>query len=188
MEVLESCKVVVFGGIKEFRLKLKSFGINQIINDDESIKESDVVLILIEEIDGKFIATNVTDISAFNSIELKMFTGREIKDIVYIKNIQYTEDLENIKFDTDKIYYVKAFDDEENEYWLFKPRKEIQELLTEHVGCLCVENGKVDYDYCGTGRIMNNNEIIELREATPSEIEIYLNTVEQWKSLGLKIL
>lgn len=184
MRILEPCKAVIFGGIKEFRLKLKSLGISEIKNDNESIKDSDVVLILIEKIGDEFVVTNIQDLSTFNSIDAKMTTGNEIMDIVHIPNISSIEDF---KFDTNKIYYVKAFDDEENEYWLFKPRYEKQERLTEHVGCLCVENGKVDYDYCGTGRIMNNNEITEIREATPSEIEIYLNTVEQWKSLGLKI-
>ena len=38
MKTLEPCKVVVFGGIKEFRLKLKSLGITEIKNDDQSIK------------------------------------------------------------------------------------------------------------------------------------------------------
>jgi hypothetical protein len=184
MKVLEPCKVVVFGGIKEFRLKLKHLGITEIKNDVDSIKESDVVLILIEEIDEKFVATRVTDISVFNSIDTKIVLDNEIKDIVHIPTIKFIEDF---RFDINKIYYVKAFDDEENEYWLFKSRNEKQERLTEHVGCLRVENGKVDYDYCGTGRIMNNNEITEIREATPSEIEMYLDTVERWKSLGLKI-
>jgi hypothetical protein len=186
MEVLEPCKVVVFGGIKEFRLKLKSLGITNILNDDESIKESDVVLIVIDKVDEKLVAVRGTDISVFNNIDLKMVTGSEIIDIVYIK--RNNKHIEDFTFDTNKIYYTKDFTDNENEFWLFKPRYEKQERLTEHVGCLCVENGKVDYDYCGTGRIMDNNEIAELREATPSEIEIYLNTVERWKSLGLKIL
>ena len=35
MKTLEPRKVVVFGGIKEFRLKLKSFGIDEIKNDDQ---------------------------------------------------------------------------------------------------------------------------------------------------------
>lgn len=103
------------------------------------------------------------------------------------KEDTFNNNIGDFTFDTSKIYYVKAFGDNENEFWLFKPRNEKQERLTEHVACLCVENGKVDYDYCGNGRIMNNNEIVELREATPSEIEIFLNTVERWKSLGLKI-
>ena len=189
MEILEPCKVVVFGGIREFRLKLKSLGVPEIKNDNENIKESDVVLMHIEEIDGKLVAENITSLSIFNRIDTKMATGSEIKNIVYInkQNIQCTEDFKfDFKFDTNKIYYVKAFDDEENEYWLFKPRNEKQERLTEHVGCLCVENGKVDYDSCAQGIIMDNNEIVELREATPSEIEIFLDTVEQWKNLGLK--
>lgn len=185
MRILEPCKAVIFGGIKEFRLKLKSLGISEIKNDNESIKDSDVVLILIEKIGDKFVVTNIQDLSTFNSIDAKMTTGNEIMDIVHIPNISSIEDF---KFDTNKIYYVKSFDDEENEYWLFKPRYEKQERLTEHVGCLCVENGKVDYDYCGIGNeIMDNKEIVELRETTPSENEIYLDTVEQWKSLGLKI-
>jgi hypothetical protein len=190
MEILEPCKVVVFGGIKEFRLKLKSLDIPEIKNDNQFIKESDVVLILIEEIDGKFVAENITSLSIFNRIDTKMVTGSEIKDIVYInkQNIQCTEDFKfDFKFDPNKIYYVKAFDEDENEFWLFKPRKERQERLTEHIGCLSVNNGKVDYDSCAQGNIMDNNEIVELREATPSEIKIFLNTVEQWKSLGLKI-
>lgn len=184
MRILEPCKAVIFGGIKEFRLKLKSLGISEIKNDNESIKESDVVLILIEKIGEEFVITNIQDLSTFNSIDAKMTTENEIMDVVHIPNISSIEDF---KFDTDKIYYVKSFDDEENEYWLFKPRNERQKRLTEHVGCLSVYNGKVDYDYNGPGRIMDNNEIIELREATSSEIEIYLNTVEQWKSLGLNI-
>lgn len=183
MEVLEPCKVVVFGGIKAFRLKLKSLGIANILNDDETIKESDVVLIVIDKVDGKLVAVRGTDISVFNNINLKMVIGSEIMDIVCIE--KNTENINDFTFDTNKIYYVKAFDDEENEYWLFKPRNEKQERLTEHVACLCVENGKVDYDFCGKGRIMNNNEIVELREATPSEIEIFLDTVKRWKSLGL---
>lgn len=85
MKVLEPCKVVVFGGIKEFRLKLKHLGIVNILNDDESIKESDVVLIVIDKIDGKLVAERGTDISVFNDIALKMVTGNEIMDIVYIK-------------------------------------------------------------------------------------------------------
>lgn len=190
MEMLEPCKVVVFGGIKEFRLKLKSLGIPEIKNDNQFIKESDVVLILIEEIDGKFVAENITSLSIFNRIDTKMAIGSEIKDIVYInkQNIQCIEDFKfDFKFDTNKIYYVKAFDEDENEFWLFKPRKERQERLTEHIGCLSINNGEVDYDSYTQGNIMDNNEIVELREATPSEIKIFLNTVEQWKSLGLKI-
>lgn len=42
MKTLEPCKVVVFGGIREFRLKLKSLGIPEIKNDNTDIKESDV--------------------------------------------------------------------------------------------------------------------------------------------------
>ena len=175
METLEPCKIVVFGGIKEFRLKLKSLGITEIKNDNQFIKESDIVLILIEEIDGKFVATRVTDISVFNGIDTKIVLDNEIKDIVYIPNIKFIEDF---KFDIDKIYYVKSFDEDENEYWLFKPIQERQECLTAHGGCLSVSNGKVDYDSCCQGHIMDNNEIIELREATPSEIKIFLNTVE----------
>lgn len=169
MEVLEPCKVVVFGGIKEFRLKLKSLGIDHIVNDDESIKESDVVLIVIDKVDGKLVAVRGTDISVFNNIDLKMFTGSEIKDIVYIPTVKSIEDF---TFDTNKIYYTKSFD-EENEFWLFKPRKERQEHLTEHVGCLSVENDKIDY--WKSGIVMHNNEITELREATSSEVEIFLN-------------
>lgn len=122
MEMLEPCKVVVFGGIKEFRLKLKSLGISEIKNDNQFIKESDVVLILIEEIDGKFVAENITSLSIFNRIDTKMAIGSEIKDIVYInkQNIQCTEDFKfDFKFDPNKIYYVKAFDEGENEFWLF---------------------------------------------------------------------
>lgn len=185
MEILEPCKVVVFGGIKEFRLKLKSLGIDHIVNDDKSIKESDVVLIVIDKVDGKLVAVRGTDISVFNNIDLKMVTGSEIMDIVCIE--KNTKNINDFTFDTSKIYYTKGFDDGENEFWLFKPRNEKQERLTEHVACLCVENGKVVYDYCGKGRIMNDNEIVELREATSSEIVIFLNTAERWKSLGLKI-
>lgn len=170
MKALEPCKVVVFGGIKEFRLKLKSFGIDEIKNDNKSIKESDIVLILIEKIDEKFVATRVTKLSAFNKIDTKMFTGSEIKDILHIQNGQSTEDF---KFDTNKIYYAKSFDSEDDEYWLFKPKEEKQEKLTAHTECLSIMNDVVDYSDCRPGTVMGNSEICELREATPSEIEIY---------------
>lgn len=82
MKTLEPCKVVVFGGIKEFRLKLKSFGIDKILNDDESIKESDVVLIVIDKVVRKLVAVRVTNLSAFNKIDTKLISDNEIKDIV----------------------------------------------------------------------------------------------------------
>lgn len=174
MKVLEPCKVVVFGGIKKFRLKLKQLGISQILNDDESIKESDIVLILIEKADEKFVekfvATNIHEISTFNNIDTKLVLDNEIKDIVHIPTIQSIEDF---KFDANKIYYTKCFDEDENEYWLFKPREEKQAFLTAHNGCLSVCDGEVIFDDWNSGRIMNNNEITELRESTPSETEIY---------------
>lgn len=172
MKALEPCKVVVFGGIKEFRLKLKQLGIGHIVNDDESIKESDVVLILINKINEKFIALNTKDLLLFNRIDTKLISDNEIKEITYIQNGQSIEDF---KFDTNKIYYAKSVYGCENEYWLFKPKNEKQECLTEHFGCLCICNNKVDYDECIPGTIMDNNEIIEFREATPSETEIYVN-------------
>lgn len=170
MKALEPCKVVVFGGIKEFRLKLKSLGIDKIVNDDESIKESDVVLILIEKIDEKLVATRFTDISVFNNIDAKMFSGWEIKDIVHISTDQSIEDF---KFDTNKIYYVKSFDTEDDEYWLFRPREEKQEKLTAHTECLSITNGEVDYSDYRPGTVMGNSEIREIREATPEETRIY---------------
>lgn len=170
MKTLEPCKVVVFGGIKEFRLKLKSFGIDKIVNDDESIKESDVVLIVIDKVDGKLVATKVTDISVFNSLDLKMFSGWEIKEIVHISTNQSIEDF---KFDTKKIYYAKSFDSEDDEYWLFEPKNEKQEKLTAHIACLSVCNGEVDYDDDNPGTVMGNSEIREIREATPEETRIY---------------
>lgn len=170
MKTLEPCKVVVFGGIKEFRLKLKSLGIEQIVNDDESIKESDIVLIVIDKIVEKLVAVRGTDISVFNSLDLKMFTGSEIKDIVHIPTDQSIEDF---KFDTNKIYYVKCFDSEDDEYWLFEPENEIQERLTAHVKCLSVLNGEVDYDDDTPGAVMDDSEICELREANPEEIRLY---------------
>lgn len=177
MKTLEPCKVVVFGGIKEFRLKLKSLGIDKIVNDDESIKESDVVLIVIDKVNGKLVAVRGTDISVFNSLDLKMFTGWEIKDIVYIPTIQTIEDFE---YDTNKIYYAKGFD-EEDDYWLFKPKEKKQEFLTAHTGCISVCDGKIVFDGWGGGIIMYNKEITELREATPSEVKIYWDALEQWR-------
>lgn len=170
MKALEPCKVVVFGGIKEFRLKLKSFGIDEIKNDNKSIKESDVVLILIEKIDEKIVATRVTNLSAFNKIDTKLISDNEIKEILHIQNGQSIEDF---KFDTNKIYYAKSFDSEDDEYWLFEPKNETQEKLTAHVKCLSVLNGEVDYDDDTSGTVMGNSEIHELREATQSEIAIY---------------
>lgn len=172
MKTLEPCKVVVFGGIKEFRLKLKSFGIKQIVNDDDSIKESDIVLILIEKIDEKLVATRVTKLSEFNKIDTKLISDNEIKEIIYIQNGQFIEDF---KFDTNKIYYAKSFDSEDDEYWLFEPKNEKQEKLTEHVKCLSVLNGQVDYIDDTSGTVMGNCEICELREATPEETRIYIN-------------
>lgn len=170
MKTLEPCKVVVFGGIKEFRLKLKSFGIDEIKNDNKSIKESDVVLILIEKIDEKIVAIRVTNLSAFNKIDTKLISDNEIKEIIYIQNGQSIEDF---KFDTNKIYYAKSFYYKYDEYWLFEPRKEIQEKLTTHVKCLSVLDGKVDYIDDIPGTVMDNSEIRELREATPEEARIY---------------
>ena len=178
MEALEPCKVVVFGGIKEFRLKLKSLGIDKIVNDDESIKESDVVLIVIDKVDGKLVAVRGDDISTFNSLDLKMFTGYEIKEIVHISTDQSIEDF---KFDTNKIYYAKSFDAEDDEYWLFKPKEEKQEKLTEHTECLSITNGEVDYSSCRTGTVMGNSEICELREATPEEARIYRDFWDLYK-------
>lgn len=170
MKALEPCKVVVFGGIKEFRLKLKSLGIDKIVNDDESIKESDITLIVIDKVHDKLVAVRGTDISVFNSINLKLVTENVIKDIV---SIQTTQSIEDFKFNTNKIYYVKSFDSEDDEYWLFEPRKEIQEKLTTHVKCLSVLDGKVDYEDDTPGTVMGNSEIQELREATPEEARIY---------------
>jgi hypothetical protein len=170
MKALEPCKVVVFGGIKEFRLKLKSFGITKIVNDDEYIKDSDIVLIVIDKVNGEFVAVRGTDISVFNNLDLKMVTESEIKDIASIPTIQSIEDF---KFDTNKIYYVKSFDTEDDEYWLFEPREEKQEKLTAHVKCLSVLDDKVDYDDDTPGTVMGNSEICELREATPEETRIY---------------
>jgi hypothetical protein len=178
MKALEPCKGVVFGGIKEFRLKLKSLGIDKIVNDDESIKESDVVLILIEKIDEKLVATRLTDISVFNNLDLKMVIESEIKDIASIPTIQSIEDF---KFDTNKIYYVKSFDSEDGEYWLFEPREEKQEKLTAHVKCLSVLDDKVDYDDDTPGTVMGNSEICELREATPEETRIYRDFWDLYK-------
>ena len=178
MKALEPCKVVVFGGIREFRLKLKSLGVPEIKNDNEDIKESDVVLVLIEKIDEKLVATRLTDISVFNNIDAKMFSGWEIKDIVHLSTDQSIEDF---KFDTNKIYYVKSFDTEDDEYWLFEPRKEIQEKLTTHVKCLSVLDGKVDYEDDTPGMVMANREISELREATPEEARIYRDFWDLYK-------
>lgn len=178
MKALEPCKVVVFGGIKEFRLKLKSLGIDKIVNDDESIKESDVVLIVIDKVDGKLVAARGTDISVFNDIDLKMFTGSEIKDIVHIPSVQSIEDF---KFDIDKIYYVKSFDTEDDEYWLFEPIEEKQEKLTAHTKCLSIMNGEVDYEDDTPGTVMGNSEIRELREATPEEARIYRDFWDLYK-------
>ena len=178
MKTLEPCKVVVFGGIKEFRLKLKSLGIDKIVNDDESIKESDVILILIEKIDEKLVATRLTDISVFNNIDAKMFSGWEIKDIVHMS---YVKSIEDFKFDTNKIYYVKSFDTEDDEYWLFEPREEKQEKLTAHTKCLSIMNGEVDYEDDTLGTVMDNSEILELREATPEEARIYRDFWDLYK-------
>lgn len=178
MQTLEPCKVVVFGGIKEFRLKLKSLGIDRIINDDESIKESDIVLIVIDKVYDKLVAVRGTDISVFNSLDLKMFTGSEIKDIVYVPTVQSIEDFD---FDPNKIYYTRGFDDEENEFWLFRPREKKQDFLTSHTGCICVCDGQVTYDDWNGGTIMYNREITELREATQKEIGIYNDAYDQWK-------
>lgn len=178
MKALEPCKVVVFGGIKEFRLKLKSLGITEIKNDDQSIKESDVVLISIERVDERLVATRLTDISVFNNIDAKMFSGWEIKEIVHMS---YVQSIEDFKFDTNKIYYVKSFDTEDDEYWLFEPREEKQEKLTAHTKCLSIMNGEVDYEDDTTGTVMGNSEILELREATPEEARIYRDFWDLYK-------
>jgi hypothetical protein len=179
MKTLEPCKVVVFGGIREFRWKLKSLGIPEIKNDNEDIKESDVVLMHIEEIDEKFTSTIISDLSTFNDIDARMVSSGEIKNIVYVLQ-GYNKLADDFEFDPDKIYYTKCFDDDDDEFWLFKPREKKQEFLTMHSGCISYRNGKVNYSCWTGGTIMYNREITELREATPEEVKIYTFAYNQW--------
>lgn len=180
MKTLEPCKVVVFGGIREFRLKLKSLGIPEIKNDNEDIKESDTVLLHIQEIDGKFVAENITSLSIFNRIDARMVSSGEIKDIVYVLQ-GHNKLAENFEFDTNKIYYTKCFDDDDDEFWLFRPREKKPEFLTSHSGCISVRNGKECYQCWEGGTIMYNREITELREATQKEIAMYNDAWDRWK-------
>ena len=133
---------------------------------------------MIEKIDEKLVATRLTDISVFNNIDAKMFSGWETKDIVHILSVQSIEDF---KFDTNKIYYVKSFDTEDDEYWLFEPREEKQEKLTANTKCLSIMNGEVDYEDDTPGTVMGNSEISELREATPEEARIYRDFWDLYK-------
>ncbi len=155
--------------ISIFINKLKIFNIEIINNSQQDLSNS--IIVLFEIIGNK--AYVIDNINIFNNLKSKFISSNEVL-------IQPTIDVEQqlSKMTNGKIYYVTAFDDEENEYWLFKYKQNDSLIITSGESA-CFKDKKCVYidKYCRT--VMENHEINFIREATPEEIELFKTTIQK---------
>lgn len=154
--------------ISTFINKLKIFNIEIINNSKQDLSNS--IIVLFEIIDNK--AYVIDSINIFNNLKSKLISSNEVL-------IQPSIDVEQqlSKMTNGKIYYVTAFDDEENEYWLFKYKQNDSHLIT-YGESACFKDKKCDYIDKYSRTVMENHEINFIREATPEEIELFKTTIQ----------
>lgn len=154
--------------ISTFINKLKIFNIEIINNSKQDLSNS--IIVLFEIIGNK--AYVIDNINIFNNLKSKFISSNEVLT-------QPTIDVEQqlSKMTNGKIYYVTAFDDEENEYWLFKYKQNDSLIITSGENA-CFKDKKCVYidKYCRT--VMENHEINFIREASTEEIELFETAIQ----------
>jgi hypothetical protein len=168
---LNNIKTYVDGDdISTFINKLKIFNIEIINNSHQDLSNS--IIVLFEIIGNK--AYVIDSINIFNNLKSKFISSNEVL-------MQPIIDVEQqlSKMTDGKIYYVTAFDDEENEYWLFKYKQNDSLIITSGGENACFKDKKCVYidKYCRT--VMENHEIKFIREATEEEIELFKTTIQK---------
>lgn len=160
---------VEYDTISTFINKLNIFNIEIINSAQQDL--SDSIIVFFEIIGNK--AYVIDSVNIFNNLKSKFIPSSEVL-------MQSTIDVEQqlSKMIDGNIYYVTAFDDKENEYWLFKYRKDDSLLITSCYGNSYFEKKECFFTnvYCST--VMENHEINFIREATPEEIELFETTIQ----------
>ena len=160
---------VKYDTISAFINKLNIFNIEIINNTHQDLSSS--IIVFFEIIGNK--AYVIDSVNIFNNLKSKFIPSNEVL-------MQPIIDVEQqlSKMIDGNIYYVTAFDDEENEYWLFKYKQNDSLIITSGESA-CFKDKKCVYTnkYCRT--VIKNHEINFIREATPEEIELFETTIQK---------